>query len=105
MLDKFKAGQNVRLTVVKAPRAQGCVTTIERLLRLDPIVQRGLRKARSKRKQTQFWFNRGNRDWLKRQTCGKIVKCAAGSTATFPYAVNLAPDIQSVAKYLKIEAA
>lgn len=104
-MTNFKPGQNVRLTVLKAPRAQSCKTTIERLLRLDPTIQKGLRTAHKKRRQGKIVFNRGNRDWIKREICGKIVKPVAGSTATFPYTVNLAPDIASVAQYLKVEAA
>lgn len=105
MIDQFKPGQKVRLTVLKTPRAENGVITIERLLRLDPVTKRGLRKAHQKRARTTIVFNRGNRDWIKRQTCAKIVQAAPGRTATIAYSHNLAPDLKSVAKYLKVEPA
>ncbi|MCW5765616.1 MAG: hypothetical protein KIT68_06545 [Phycisphaeraceae bacterium] len=105
MFDSFKPGQNIRITVVKTPRASGRVSTIERLMRLDAGVIRGLRKAHKKRRQTTVVYNRGNRDWVKRQTCAKIVQALPGQSAVIPFNVSLVPDMKAVQQYLKIEAA
>jgi hypothetical protein len=104
MLDTLKAGQPVTFTVLSTPRAQDSKDTIERLMRLDPVNKKSLTSAYKKRAQRQFTFNRGNRDWVKRETCAQIVRCAKGATWTMPFTFNVLPDIKSVEKYLKVSA-
>lgn len=105
MIDTLKAGQNVKCTVTAMPRAAGRSKTIERLMRLDPVNKKGLARAYHKRQLGWQTKNRGNRDWVMRQTCGKIIRVAKGATWTMPFDVNMAADLQSVAQYVKIEKA
>lgn len=105
MIDSFKPGQFVTCTLIKEPRAEAPVDTILRLMRRDPAVVRGLRKSYSIRQRTTVVYNRGNRDWVQRQKCGRIARCVKGNTWTFRYDHSVKPDIASVAKYLKIQAA
>ncbi|HYD00181.1 MAG TPA: hypothetical protein VEB22_03065 [Phycisphaerales bacterium] len=104
MID-FKAGQNVKCTVTAVPSAAGREKTIERLMRLDPVNKKGLAKAYHKRQLGWQTKNRGNRDWVMRQTCGKIVRCEKGATWTMPFDFNIAADLKSCELYLKIEKA
>ena len=101
----FKPGQTIKCTVTKAPRAAGGRKTLERLMRLQPSVAKGLRASQHKRAQTTIVYNRGNRDWVKRQTCGKIVRAVKGATFTMTYSVNLEADIASIKDCLQISAA
>jgi len=105
MLDTLKAGQAIRCTVTKAPRAVDKADTIARLMRQDAGVQRGLRKAQRRRRQEMNIYNRGNRDWVSRERCAKIVQVAPGSSWKMTYTPVLAKDIASVSAYLKIESA
>ncbi|MGD9689926.1 MAG: hypothetical protein AB7K52_09770 [Phycisphaerales bacterium] len=105
MLDQFKAGQSIKCTIAKAPRNAANRKTLERLMRLQPSVARGLRNAHRKRQQNLVVYNRGNRDWTKRESCGKIIKVAKGATWTMVYSVTLAPDLQSIADCIKVEKA
>ncbi len=103
--DKFKPGQSLRCTVAKTPRTDDQRDTIERLMRQDPAVQRGLKRAQRNRRQGMVVYNRGNRDWYKRENCGKIVIAEAGSAWTMRYTPNLAPDIEAVAAFVTLEPA
>lgn len=105
MLAKFKPGQSIQCTVTKTPRAAAGRKTLERLMRMDPETKLGLRKAHKTRAQTTIVFNRGNRDWVKRQTCGKLVRVVKGASWKMPFDVNVAKDIASVADCLTIAAA
>ena len=105
MLDSIKAGQNIKLTVKAKPSTTDAVNTLERLMRLDPVTKRGLRRAYNKRRQTTIIFNRGNRDWVKRQICGRVVRVIKGQSWTMPFTHDLAGDIRSVETYLTIEKA
>ena len=104
-LDTLTAGQNFKFSILKRPRSAGGVKTLERLMRMDATTVRGLRKAQHKRMQGLVVYNRGNRDWTKREPCGKLVRVEKGQSWTLCYSVNLAGDLASVADYLSIEKA
>lgn len=103
MLEKLKAGQTIRCTITKAPRTPARIDTLERLMREDATVKRGLRRSQRRRRQNMVVYNRGNRDWYKREICGRIVRVEKGATWTMPYSVQLAPEFRSLEPYLKVE--
>jgi hypothetical protein len=105
MIDTLKPGQTIRCTVLKLPKAAADKKTIERLMRRDPAVSKGLRKSHKLRSETTVTYNRGNRDWVQRQKVGKIVRLVNGNSWTCAFDVAVAPDFRAVKDYLKIEAA
>lgn len=105
MIDSLKPGQNVHCTLVKLPQAASAGKTILRLMRRDPAVVKGLRKSYKVRQRTTVVYNRGNRDWVQRQKCAKIVELRVGNDWTMPYDPSIEPDMRSVADFLKISAA
>jgi hypothetical protein len=104
-LTSFKPGQKIRCTITKAPMSQGDKKTIERLMRKDPTVSRGLRKSHRVREKTTVTYNRGNRDWVQRQKCGKIVRLVEGNSWGCLFDLSLLPEMQAVEKFIKVEAA
>ncbi len=105
MVESLKPGQTVVCTITRAPVADAARATIARLMRLDPTVKRGLRRAQRRRRQNMIVYNRGNRDWYKREACGKIIRVESGATWTLDYTPDLAPDFRSVGKYLAVKPA
>ncbi len=101
----FKPGQTIRCTIVKAPRARAARKTVERLMWRDPAVAKGLRKSHKVRQRSTIIYNRGNRDWVKRQECARIVEVVRGGKWTMTYHHDLAADFASVKDYLNVEAA
>lgn len=104
-LDTLKPGQSVHCTIVKAPRTEDRQQTILRLMRKDAKICRALRKSSRQRQQNMVIYNRGNRDWVKREQVGKIARMAAGESWTMFYTPDLASDIRTVEKYLTIKPA
>jgi hypothetical protein len=102
--DSFKAGQLLHCTLTKAPRSAGAESTIARLMRNDADSKRGLRKSQKIRRQTMLVYNRGNRDWTSRKTCGKVVHVAPGQDWTMAFDFSLLPDLKSVEEYLDVRA-
>jgi hypothetical protein len=105
MLENIKPGSKIRCTLTSAPRTEAAEDTVRRLMWLDKDTQKGLRRAQRRRRQDMVVYNRGNRDWYQRETCARIAIPEQGATWTFTYSHQLAPDIASVAKHLKIEQA
>jgi hypothetical protein len=104
MIDKFKPGQKIRCTIVKLPRARASRKTVERLMWRDAAVSKGLRKSQKMRRRNTVVYNRGNRDWVQRLKCPRIIEVRVGEGWTLAYDPCLAADLSSVSSYLKIEA-
>ena len=105
MIDTLKPGQQIRCTVTAMPRAAADRKTIERLMRRDPAVTRGLKRSHKLRQRTTVTYNRGNRDWVQRQKVGKIVRLVKGNTWTCVFDLGVAPDFRAVKDFVKVEAA
>lgn len=103
-VDALKAGQALTCTVERLPRASGHVSTLERLMRLDPQNKKSLRRAQDVRRRRMNVYNRGNRDWVSREKPARVVGVRKGVTWTLPYELSLAPDLRAVESYLTIKA-
>lgn len=102
MLDSLKPGQTVTCTVLATPRTMNRRQTVERLMRLDPANRKALRTAQRKRAQRINIYNRGNRDWVSRETCAKVVLVKPGAVWKMRYSLDLAKDLKAVEKYVKV---
>jgi len=105
MLQNLKPGQTIRCTIAKAPRAEAKADTIVRLMQQEPAIQRGLRRAQRRRRQDMVVYNRGNRDWYKRETCGRLVKATKGASWTMQYSHHIAPELRSLEGFVTIQPA
>jgi hypothetical protein len=105
MLPTLKPGQTIRCTIAKAPRAAAKIDTIERLMGQEPAIKRGLRRAQRRRRQDMVVYNRGNRDWYKRETCGQLVKAAKGASWTMQYSHQIAPELRSLDGFVTVQPA
>lgn len=105
MAQTYKPGQSIRCTVVKDPRTESAKKTLLRLMRQDPKVSKGLKKAQEERVRTLLIVSRGKRPWEVRETSSKIARAVKGASWTMKYFPQIGPDVASVSEYIKIEAA
>lgn len=105
MFDSIKPGTKITCTVTKAPRGEGRISTIERLMRRDPAAAKALRKGQTRRLQNLNVYNRGNRDWTSRVPCAKVVRVATGETWNMTFTADLVPDFKSVESYVSVKKA
>ncbi|MBL0920807.1 MAG: hypothetical protein IBJ10_01625 [Phycisphaerales bacterium] len=99
-LDSLKPGAAVTLVVNECPLVENHVQTIERLMRQDPDMKRGLKKGQHDRMQRLVVRSRGGRPWEKRELSSKIVRCEKGAKWSMTYFPQIANDLASVARYL-----
>lgn len=104
MAATFTPGQTVRCTIEKVPHTEDDQQTILRLMRKDPAVSKRLRRSQMMRRRHMVVYNRGNRDWYKRETVGKVAQCVKGAQWSFAFNHDLARDMEVVKSYLKVEA-
>lgn len=100
-VDSLKPGQMVRLAIVSTPAREAGVKTLERLMRQDPDIKRGLKRASEQRMQRLIVRNRGGRPWEKRELSSKIVRVEPGAEWSMMFIPQLAGDLRSVAAHLK----
>src|SRR5437667_10362502 len=92
-VNAFKPGQQVVCTVNAQPRTDDQTQTIERLMRNDKTAQKALRRAQKMREQREVVYNRGNRDWVKREKTAKVVRVAKDASWSMVYRLDMAPDL------------
>ena len=99
-LDSLKPGATVTFVVTEAPLVENHIQTIERLMRQDPDLKRGLKKGQHDRMKRLIVRSRGGRPWEKRELSSKVVRVEAGAKWTMTYIPQLANDIKNVSRYL-----
>jgi len=104
-IDTLNPGAKVTCTITAEPRNRAAKVTIGRLMKLDPQIQRGLRRAQTRRRQNMRVYTRGGRDWYAREKCGKGGIVRQGESFSMTYVPHLADDLRSVQSYLKLEPA
>jgi hypothetical protein len=100
----FKVGQTLECTVAKLPASVDAQDTIARLMRLDPKHKKALATAQRMRRQREVIYNRGNRDWVKREKTAKVVWVAPGANWSMPFSFDLAHDLARVQKFVTVKA-
>ena len=105
MLENVKPGQTIRCTVTRHVHRDADAKTICRLMRQDPAIRRRLKKAQEHRMRTLIVRSRGKRPWAVRVKASKAVRAVKGETWEMRYIPHLQGDINSVARYLEIDAA
>jgi hypothetical protein len=100
----FNPGQTLRCTIERVPHTEDDQQTILRLMRKDPTIAKRLRRSQMMRRRHMVVYNRGNRDWYKRETVGKVANVTKGAQWSFAFNHDLGRDMEVVKDYLKIEA-
>ena len=105
MIDTLSAGDTISLTVNKIPNNKSARDTIERLMRRDPEIKRGLARAQRMRRQRMHSYIRGGRRWFSREKAARIAMCEQGRSWTMSFTHDIAPDLRSVESYLSVSKA
>ena len=99
-VSSFKPGATLACSVTKAPRTPDQAATIARLMRLDPANTKALRRAQRMRRQRVIIYNRGNRDWVKREKTAKVVRVAVGEKWSMAFTNDKAADLAIIAQFI-----
>jgi hypothetical protein len=104
MADAIAPLKTVTFTVSKLPSGVGHLRTIERLMRMQPHLQKELKRRAMRRRQTDNrQTRRGGRIWIDRARAVKLAHCEAGQTFTLFLTPQIIPDVRSVERFLTIE--
>ncbi len=96
-------GTTVTLRVKTVPTTAKGRKTIERLMRLNPKVQRTLDKVAKVRGRTTPLNQRGGRMWTARMKATKVVNLSKGASFSLFVTPQIVPDIKSVSKFVTVK--
>jgi hypothetical protein len=106
MSDVIAPNQRITFTVKRSPQREAERKTIQRLMRMQPEIQRGLTKlARQRRQKDNRPYSRAGKIWVNRVKTTKLTRVAPGETFTLHVTPQIIPDIKSVEKHLDAKPA
>ncbi|MCP3905777.1 MAG: hypothetical protein GY715_19290 [Planctomycetes bacterium] len=94
--------ENVTFTITKVPTRPAQRKTIQRLMRLQPKIQKGLKALQKQRRQqdNRTYIRAGVR-WTDRAKATKLTRVEEGATFTLRITPHIVPDVKSVERFLK----
>jgi hypothetical protein len=106
MSDVIAPQKTVTFTITKAPRRPADQKTIQRLMRMQPHIQRGLASlARRRRQHDNIETTRAGRPWVNRKRTTKLTRVLPGEQFTLMITPQVIPDLRSVERFLEAKPA
>ena len=104
MADVIAPQKTVTFTVTRVPARSAQRKTIERLMKMQPDMQRGLKmRARRRRQHDNIVDIRAGRKWIHRVRASRLARAEEGQTFTLTLTAQIIPDVKSVQQFLKAE--
>lgn len=96
----------VTFTITTLPKNERGRKTLNRLMKMQPEVQKGLSMlARRRRQKDDIPTKRAGRIWINRKKPTALTRVEIGESFTLRVTAQIIPDIKSVAAYLEMKAA
>jgi hypothetical protein len=106
MADVIAPQKTVTFTVTRMPRRLAQRKTIQRLMRLQPHIQKGLKALQKQRRQhDNNVYIRAGVWWNARVKATRLTRVEPGATFTLEVTPQIIPDIRSVEQFLEAKAA
>ena len=106
MTDLLEPQKTVTFTITKRPDRVADRKTIQRLMRMQPEIQKGLRKLAARRKRYDNKRRiRAGLPWINRAKATKLTHVQAGETFTLQITPQIIPDIRAVESFLEAKPA
>lgn len=101
-MSQLTPGQEVTFTVTGVPRRPAERKTIQRLMRMQPHIQKGLRKLAAQRRQKDNRpYIRAGVLWVDRVKTTKLTQVKTGEQFTLRLTPQVLPDLKSVERFLQ----
>lgn len=106
MSDVIAPNQRVTFTVKQTPKREAERKTIQRLMRMQPEIQRGLTQlAKQRRQKDNKPYIRAGKLWTNRVKTTKLTRVAPGESFTLHVTPHILPDLKSVEQHLEAKPA
>ncbi len=101
MSDLLTPQSTVTFTITRVPRRPRDCKTIQRLMRMQPHIQKGLTKlARRRKLKDNVTYIRAGVEWVNRKRTTKLTRVEKGNSFTIFLTPQILPDLKSVDQFL-----
>lgn len=105
MSDVIAPLNTVTFTVKRQPRTEAQRKTIQRLMRMQPEVRKGLKSLQHRRKiKDNVTTIRAGRPWVVRKRATRLTHVEPGATFTLRLTPQIIDDVRSVEGFLEAKA-
>lgn len=95
-------GSDVTFTISRTPQTPTARKTIQRLMRMQPHIQKGLKQlARQRKLHDNRTYIRAGVEWTDRKKTTKLTRVEAGEQFTIRVTPQIMGDLKSVDQYLE----
>ena len=102
MADVLIPQNTVTFTVSKLPSRPADRKTIQRLMRLQPHIQKGMKALQKQRRQhDNRTYIRAGVSWTHRAKATNLTRVETGATFTLRLTPQIIPDLKSVERFLE----
>ena len=102
MPDVIAPSKTVKFTITKTPHRPAELKTIQRLMRMNRSIQKGLERiANRRRREDNVTRQRAGGQWTNRVKMTKLTHVRKGESFTLTITPQIMPDIKSVEKFLE----
>lgn len=106
MTDVLTPMKAVTFTIKKTPRRLQDRKTIQRLMQLQPKIQKGLKALQKQRRQKDNkTYIRAGVWWTDRAKATRLTRVEPGTSFTLTLFPNIIPDVKSVEQFLDAKPA
>ena len=106
MSNVIAPGKTVTFTIARDPRRVQDCKTIQRLMRMQPEIQRGLQRLQHKRaKEVNATYVRAGVEWTNRAKATRLTRPVRGETFTLRLTPQILPDVKAVERLLEAKPA
>lgn len=106
MADVIAPSKTVTFTVTRKPSRPAERKTIERLMRMQRHVQKGLERiSKRRRREDNITRQRAGGQWTNRVKMTRLTRVEKGEKFTLTVTPQILPDLKAVEKYLEAKPA
>jgi hypothetical protein len=106
MADVIAPSKKVTFTLNATPHRPADLKTIQRLMRMQRTIQKGLQRiSKRRRREDNVTRQRAGGMWTSRVKMSKLTRVEKGESFTLTITPQIMPDIKAVEKFLDAKAA
>lgn len=106
MSDVIAPSKKVTFTLKSTPHRAADTKTIERLMRMQRTIQKGLERISKRRsREDNITRQRAGGQWTNRVRMTRLTRVAKGESFTITITPQIMPDIKAVEKFLDAKSA
>ncbi|MHC4810052.1 MAG: hypothetical protein ACYTEV_06770 [Planctomycetota bacterium] len=105
MSDLIAPGSTIQFTITKVPARLASQKTLQRLMRMQPVIRGGLKKLQERRRRhDNKTYVRAGKDWTNRAKATRLTRVAPGEQFTLTLTPQILADVRAIQDCVEMTA-